>query len=226
MMPCELWLDACVLHQRTTFNPRRHPTCWASSQWSHTVSGMPCHGAWTPAPLNSHPSIDIRCTAPQIETPICTRRTITHQSIWQHQHTCWAMGRSPVESGVVGQPHKTLRFHSRHRHQPTHPEWPSQEKPGSGLSASAPVSGVFAPARTSGVWPSLRRVSVAQKNKPTTMLFSNVQSSDLLMDCTVWLFWALKQPNGCSTPAPKASVAKQWIKELVQKKKRSKIIKT
>jgi len=28
-------------------NPRRHPTCWASSQWSHTTSRTPCHGTWT-----------------------------------------------------------------------------------------------------------------------------------------------------------------------------------
>jgi len=28
----------------------------------------------------------------------------------------------------------------------------------------------------------------------------------------------MKQPNGCSTPAPKSSAAKQWIKELAQTK--------
>ena len=28
----------------------RHPTCWASSQRSHTVSSTPCHGSWTYAP--------------------------------------------------------------------------------------------------------------------------------------------------------------------------------
>ena len=31
------------------------------------------------APLRAHPSIECCCTAPQIETPICTRRTATHQ---------------------------------------------------------------------------------------------------------------------------------------------------
>jgi len=35
-----------------------------------------------------------------------------------------------------------------------------------------------------GVWPPLRPVSVAQKNKPSTMLSSNVQSIDLPTDCT------------------------------------------
>jgi len=32
--------------------------------------------------------------------------------------------------------------------------------------------------------PPLRPVSVAQKNKPSTMLSSNVQSINLLMECT------------------------------------------
>ena len=95
----------------------------------------------------------------------------------------------------------------------THPQWPSREEPGSGLTASAPVSDVSAPACTNGVWPPLRPVSVAQKNKPSTMSSSSVQSIDLPTDCTAWRFWAMKQPNGCSTPAPKSSPAKQWIKE-------------
>jgi len=37
---------------------------------------------------------------------------------------------------------------------------------------------------TNVVWPPLQPVSVAQKDKPSTMLSSNVQSIDLLMDCT------------------------------------------
>jgi len=28
----------------------------------------------------------------------------------------------------------------------------------------------------------------------------------------------MRQPNGCSTPVPKSSAAKQWIKELAQTK--------
>jgi len=28
----------------------------------------------------------------------------------------------------------------------------------------------------------------------------------------------MRQPNGCSTPPPKSSAAKQWIKGLAQKK--------
>ena len=57
----------------TYWAPRRHPTRWASSQWSHTTPRTPCHRAWIPAPLSAHPSIECRCAAPQIETPICTR---------------------------------------------------------------------------------------------------------------------------------------------------------
>jgi len=44
------------------------------------------------------------------------------------------------------------------------------------------VSDVSAPACTNGLWPRLLPVSVAQKNEPSTMLSSNVQSIDLIMD--------------------------------------------
>ena len=52
------------------------------------------------------------CTAPQIETLICTRRITTHQFFWQQQHTCGAVGGSSMEHG---QSHKTPHFNSRHR---------------------------------------------------------------------------------------------------------------
>ena len=54
------------------------------------------------------------------------------------------------------------------------------------------------------VWPRIRPMSVAQKNKPSTMLSSNVQSIDLLMECMAWRFWKMRQWNGCS-PAPRFS---------------------
>ena len=96
--------------------------------------------------------------------------------------------------------------------EPTLPEWPSQEQRGSDLIASAPVSDVSAPACANGMWPPLRSVSVAQKNKPSTMLSSNVQQTDL-MDCTAWHLWAMRQSNRCSTPAPRSRTAKQWIEK-------------
>jgi len=90
-----------------------------------------------------------------------------------------------MQRGVGVQPHKTLYFNSRHRYTPP-TEWPSQEEPGSGSTASAPRTGVgrFRSACTNGVWPPLRPVSVAQKNKPSTMSFSFVQSIDLPTDYT------------------------------------------
>ena len=42
------WLLACYISGKPSY-PRRHPTCWASSHTSHTVSSMPCHGTWTSA---------------------------------------------------------------------------------------------------------------------------------------------------------------------------------
>jgi len=85
------WIPASYTSGQPS-NPRRHPTCWASLQRSHTVSSTPCHGAWTSAPLSAHPSIECKCTAPQIKTPICTCRTTTHQFFWQQQHMCGAVG--------------------------------------------------------------------------------------------------------------------------------------
>ena len=84
---------------------------------------------------------------------------------------------------------------------------PPHEQRGPGLTASAPVSDVSAPDCTNGVWLPLGPVSVAQKNKPSTMLSSNVQSIDLLVDCTSWRFWMMRQSNGCSTLAPRSSAA-------------------
>ena len=99
--PCQLWLDSCTLHQRTT--------CWTLLQWSRTVSSTPCHGALTPAPLSTYPSIECKRTAPHIETPICTHRT-SHHFIWQ-QLTCSALDGSPVDCEVGEQPHQNLHFH-------------------------------------------------------------------------------------------------------------------
>ena len=109
------WMPASYTSGQPSI-PRRHPTCWASSQWSHTVSSTPCHGAWTPVPLSAHPSTECRCTAPQIETRVCSRRTTHH---FLCQHTCGTLGGSPMECGVGGQPHKTPHFHTRHRHPPS-----------------------------------------------------------------------------------------------------------
>jgi len=60
---------------------------------------------------------------------------------------------------------------------------PPKEEPGSALTASTLVADVSTPACINGVWPSPWPVIVAQKNKPSTMLSSNVQSIDLPMDC-------------------------------------------
>ena len=100
-------------------------------------------------------------------------------------------------------------------------EWPSQEEPGSGLTASVPVSDVSAPACTNTVWPPLQPVSMAQKNKPSTMSSSNVVSIDLPTDCMAWRCWTMRQLNGCSTPAPKSSATKQWFQQLAQTKEES-----
>ena len=97
------------------------PSYWASSQWSHIDPSTSCHGAWTSAPLSAHPFIECKRTAPQVETPICTRRTTSNQFIRQQQHTCGAVGGLPMECALDGQPYKTPRFQTRHRHPPNDP---------------------------------------------------------------------------------------------------------
>jgi len=113
-----------------------------------------------------------------------------------------------MECGVVGQHYETPYFHSRHQHPPS---WngpakslgPIQPLPHKGRTFTTPAG-------ANGVWPLLRPVSVTQKNKLSTMFSTNVQSIDLPMDCTAWRF-CMKQSNGCSTPAPRSSAAKQWF---------------
>ena len=80
--------------QQPIFPSSEASNCWAPSQRSHTVSRTPCQGAWTSAPLSAHLSIEWECTASQIETPICTGRTTTHQFISQQQNKCGALGGS------------------------------------------------------------------------------------------------------------------------------------
>jgi len=108
------WMPASYT-SRQPVHPLKHPTCWASSHWSHTVSRMPCHGPWTSSPLNAHRPIEHKRTAPKIKTPIWTCCATTHQFIWQ-QHTCGAVGGLPMECGLDGQPHKTPHFHLWHWH--------------------------------------------------------------------------------------------------------------
>jgi len=93
---------------------------------------------------------------------------------WRSLHCCLFM---PHISGCC------FSHTSRSFPAPTPPELPSQEEPRPGVTASAPVSDVSTPAYTNGVWPPVRSVSVAQKNKPSTMLSSNVPSIDLPTDC-------------------------------------------
>jgi len=71
---------------------------------------------------------------------------------WQQQHTCGAVGRSSVECGVSGQPHKTPHFNSRYRYTHT---WNDPTKKLSGHIAEERQG----PASTSGRWTDRRRTS-------------------------------------------------------------------
>jgi len=205
-------------------NPRRHLTYWASSQWSHTILRTPCHGAWTPALLSAHPSIECSCTAPQIETPICARRTATHQLLWQQQHTCGAVADHQWNAEWADNP---IRLCTLSPDTGTHP-------PGMTLSRRAwvrlnrlrTVVGHFRSCLYKWGMASSAACECGAEEQTVDYVSSSVQSIDLPMDYTSWGFWTMRQPNGCSTPAPKSRAAKQWIKKnsLKRKKLISKII--
>ena len=73
---------------------RKHPTCWASSQKSHTVYTTPWHGSWTSAPRSPHPFTGLEYTSSNRDT----NRTTTHQFIWRRQQQkCGDLGSSKME---------------------------------------------------------------------------------------------------------------------------------
>jgi len=111
-----------------------------------------------------------------------------------------------MKCGVVGQPCKTPHFHPRHRHPPS---W--NDPPKNSVRFNRLRTGVERFRSCLHKWYGLLcGLCVAWKNWPTTMLSSNVQSIELPMDCPAWRFWATRQSNGCSTPAPRFSAAQQW----------------
>ena len=89
--PCELWLDPCVLYQRTISYPRRYPTCSPRRYPILAVNNLLsflCKGAtlslarvpWSQDICSTHRSSVHRVGmygTTQIETPICIHRT-TH----------------------------------------------------------------------------------------------------------------------------------------------------
>jgi len=66
--------------------------------------------------LHSRLTCPSSSNAPHIETPICIRRTTTHNFILQQQNTCVTLRGSPMECGEDEQPYKTPYFHPRHPH--------------------------------------------------------------------------------------------------------------
>ena len=150
--PCELWLDACVLHQWTTFQSSQASNLWVSSQRSHTSlrrrAMKPGHllhsaltrpsGAAARCLKSRHPFV----TAAQQLISTSDNNNIRAAQWTDHQWNAeWVDNPTRLRTLI---PDSGM-------HPP--PEWPSQEEPGSGLTASSPVSDVSAPACTNGVWP-------------------------------------------------------------------------
>jgi len=64
------------------------------------------------------------------------------------------------------------------------------------------------------VWPLLRIVSVAQKNRPSTMFSFIVQSIDLFMDHMAWRFWMTEKSNGNTCPDILCGLTVDWKNSL------------
>ena len=105
---------------------------WPIPRWTHPVRVAVVAGA--SAPFSAHPSIECCCTGPQIEILICTRRTTTHQLLWQQQLACGAVGGSSMECGN-GRTTPQDSAPSSPNPAPTFLKWPFQET-GSGVTAS------------------------------------------------------------------------------------------
>ena len=97
-MPCELWLDACVLYQRTILLSSR-----ASNMQGFVAKELHClyHAVpWslrTYAQLSPEPLTGWERTACPIETHICTRRTTAHIGSSDHDNNkCGGLGGSQM----------------------------------------------------------------------------------------------------------------------------------
>ena len=144
--------NTCILHQRTTF-----PSSQASNLLSfvamepHSVyhamlmePGHLLHSAITHSPSadagqlkSRHPFVPATQFIGSSDNNIRAAQWADHQ---------WNAGgrKTPQDSTFLSLTRA-----------PNPAEWPSQEEPVSGLTASAPVSGVSDPACTNGVWPDL-----------------------------------------------------------------------
>jgi len=117
--PCELCLDACVAHQRTTF-----PSSQASNLLSFVAKEPHClqHAvqwdldSWTHAPLNTHASTGRECTAFQIETLICAHRTTTHQVVDNNIHAARWVDQQWNAECLDNTVCETPYFYPRHQH--------------------------------------------------------------------------------------------------------------
>ena len=119
------WIHASYTLRQSPY-PCRHPTCWASSQRSHTVSSMMCHRAFASAPLSAHLLTVWERTAFQILTPICIWHTTTPRLIWWQQQKC---GAGCITTGMQSG-WRRLRDSvlSSLTSKPTPLDWPCQEQ--------------------------------------------------------------------------------------------------
>ena len=149
--------------------PRKHPTCHASLQRSHTVSSTPSHGTCRSSP-----------------------HSIVHQmgmhGIWNRDTHSYLLHNTLVHLTTLTEVRHAGRITDGMRKgwralqdsvlpSLTHPPGMALPRTAwSGSTASEPVTDISAPVCMNGVRPLLRLVSAAKKIESLIMLSSNVQS--------------------------------------------------
>jgi len=137
--PCHQWCLANCDWMPASYttgqpsNPRRHPTCWASSQTCHTVSSTLCYGAWTPAPLGAQLSRVQMHGVSNRDTHLY----LPHSYSSVHLATeVWHSGR--ITNGMRSEYYETPCFHPWCWH-PHSKNGPPLNSMGPALTASTPV---------------------------------------------------------------------------------------
>jgi len=134
--PCELWLDACVLHQRTTFQPLQASNLLSPIGATLTLArramepGHLFHLALTrPSSANARRLKSRHPFAPAAYLISLSDNNNIRAAQWADYQWNAEWTDSPTRLRIF------ILDSGTHL-----PEWTSQEEPGSGLTASAPVS--------------------------------------------------------------------------------------
>jgi len=192
-----------------SLNPLGHPAFWASLQWRHTFSITPAmeprhllHTAFTCPPNGNARRLKSRHPFAPVAQLICSFDDNNLSAVICADHK-WNADRLKNTTWL-----------------PTFITVAGSHIPGTVLPRTVWVgfnrlcTGIccFQCCLHKWVWSHMRPVSVAQKNRPFTMLMcSTITSTVLPMACTAWWFRMTRKSIGCSKLVTRSWKAYQWI---------------